>query len=98
MVDEDKNRETYNVKVYQTIEAKPRNISKWQADDVAVYIKTGIDYDLVNYNTNIVCLPNQMNYQEEEAKVFCVLYRLELYRLTDLLPHFEKPAMLHEEL
>ena len=78
------------MKDHQPIETNPRKNNKIQSGGVVSFIRTGIEYELLNYDANIECSLTEVKYHLKEIKVICFIYRPETYRLPDFFPEFKK--------
>ena len=86
----DDDKALLGIEGYQPIEANPRKIAKRRSGGVAFYVKNGIDYESVNYDSDIECSIIKLKYNQTGTKVFCVIYRPESHRLTQLFHDFEE--------
>ena len=87
----DDDKALLGIEGYQPIEANPRKIAKRRSGGVAFYVKNGIDYELVNYDSDIECSIIKLKYNQTDIKVICVIYRPETHRLTQFCNDFEEP-------
>ena len=74
---------------YQPIESKPREFFKRRSGGVAFYVKEGIKYSNIDFQTEIECSIIQLTFPENVVKNFCAIYRPETLRLTKFFAEFE---------
>ena len=63
---------------------------KRRSGGVAIYVKNGIGYRHVSFAIDIECKLLEIQFNVDDVKLVCVVYRPETMRLTQFFPKFEE--------
>ena len=79
----------YKLEGYQLIEANPRKKAKRRSGGVAFYTRNDFHFTPVEFVCDIECSIIEVNYNDKDSKLFCVIYRPDTYKPTQFLQQFE---------
>ena len=77
----------FDLEGYQPIESKPRKTGI--RGGVAFYAKEDIEYQILEYESELECLAGTFKFDEANTKSFCVIYRPDAVRFGKFLELFE---------
>ena len=77
----------YALEGYQQLESKPRK--NGTRGGVAFYARYGVDYQIIDYSSELECLIIEATFDEAIIKNFCVVYRPDGVKFTVFLDLFE---------
>ena len=76
----------YNIDGYQPIESKHRHNVKRRSGAVAIYVKNGIEFSPIAFDTDIECKILEIKISDDDVKLVCVVYRPETMILNQFFP------------
>ena len=77
----------YTLEGYQQLESKPRK--NGTRGGVAFYARYGVNYQIIDYSSELECLRIEATFDEANIKNFCVVYRPDGVKFTVFLDLFE---------
>ena len=89
LVSEEDDLYDYNIDGYQPIESKHRHNVKRRSGGVAIYVKNGIEFRPIAFDSDIECKILEIKFSDDDVKLVCVVYRPWTMRLTQFFPKFE---------
>ena len=77
----------YKLVGYQPLESKPRK--NGTRGGVAFYALSEVEYEIIDYSSELECLIVKVTFDEANIKNFCVVYRPDAVKFTVFLDLFE---------